>query len=82
MRRKQPYSNNLFDIQTNPAYKPIVIVDFSPSGTIVIDDSDNTKLSTHAQWLKIGGNSLYDFYRRIIAESQWLWGTHLSVVQF
>ena len=32
--------------------------------------------------MKIGGISLHDSDKRIIVDRQWLWGTHLSAVQF
>ena len=82
VRCKQPYSHNLSDIQ-KANYKPIVIDDTPSSDVVVIDDNTNKDVSTHVQWLKIGGISLHNSDRKIIlTEGQWLWGTHLSVVQF
>ena len=83
VRCKQPYSHNLSDIQTSQKARPITIDDTPSSDVVVIDDNTNKDVSTHTQWLKIGGISLHDSDRKIVLmEGQWLWGTHLSVVQF
>ena len=80
VRCKHPYSDHVSDIKTSQKDKPIIIADPPSNDIVVIDDSNDTNFST--QWLKIGGISLHDSDKRIILDKQWLWGTHLSAVQF
>ena len=79
VRLKQPYSNNVSTSQTD---KPVILADSPSTNVILIHDNDDTNFSAQCIWLKIGEISLYSSDKRIILNKQWLWGTHLSAVQF
>ena len=50
------------------------------SDVIVIDDQGDVDFSE--LWLRIGGIPLYSTDKQIISDGNWLWGTHLSALQF
>ena len=91
MRCKQTFSDNSTAGKSCKNNATIVITDkdatslpTSPHTTssevIVIDDAGDTELSE--LWLRIEGIPLYNTDKQIILNGQWLWGTHLSAVQF
>jgi len=90
VRCKQPFSDNLSagksckfnrtmviaDDDTTPAASPHI----ASSDVIVIDDKGDTEFSE--LWLRIEGIPLYITDKQVILNGTWLWGTHLSAVQF
>ena len=85
VRSKQPYSETL---PATKMVKPFMIGDNDVTETpdvVVIDGEgedgkDNADLSK--VWLKIKGICLHDSDRQVLSDGKWLYGTHLSAVQF
>ena len=91
VRCKQPFSDNSTAGKSCKNNATIVItgkdaisLPTSPHTTssevIVIDDAGDAEFSE--LWLRNEGIPLYNTDKQIILNGQWLWGTHLSAVQF
>ena len=91
VKSKQPFSVNLSAEKSCKKNEEIVIADNDAtlfatksravsSDVIVIDDQGDADFSE--LWLRIGGIPLYSTDKQIISDGNWLWGTHLSALQF
>ena len=83
VRSKQPYSESL---PGTKMVEPFVIGDNDVTKTldvVVIDhEGEDEDSNVSNAWLKIKGMCLYNSDRRILADGKWLYGTHLSAMQF
>ena len=91
VRHIQPYSSTS---SSSINVKPVTVIDDSinskpdctpPSSSlsdaVVIDDGDVTA-DFSRPWLRIGSITLYDKDKLTIMKGNWLWGTHLTALQF
>ena len=85
VRSRQPYSESLPGAKM---VKPFILADndivkLKTKDVVVVDyEGEDEDCNASKAWLKIKGICLYDSDRRILSDGKWLYGTHLSAVQY